>query len=97
MEVFHIKSISHPVLDPKSLFCSLAFRAMAVATAIVADAFLTTRVANIFVSAKGRRPALMQGIEGSYHKTIGLALINILLPKPIDDLGNLELRAMHYF
>ena len=81
----------------KLRFCPLAFRTIAVATAIVADAFLTATETNIYVSAQSRCATLLQGIEGTYHKTVGLALLNILLSKPIYDLGNFKLRTVHYF
>ena len=70
---------------------------MAVATAVVAVALLTASIANIFVSAQSRCPALLQGIERAQGKAIGLALVNILTPKPINDLGNFKLRTHYYF
>jgi hypothetical protein len=97
MEVFTIKGISHPVLDPESLFGTLAFGAMTVTTAIITYSLLSTAVAIINVSAQGRSTAFLKGIEDTYHKTVGMTLINILLSKPIYDLGNLKLWAMHYF
>jgi hypothetical protein len=97
MEVFTIEGIIHPVLDPESLFCPLAFRAMTVTAAVITYPLLTTAVAIIYVSAQGRSTAFLKGIEDTYHKTIWMTLINILLSKPIYDLGNLKLRAMHYF
>jgi len=70
---------------------------MAVATTIITYSLLTAGIAKIFMPAQGRCAAFLQGIKGTYHKTVGLTLLNILLSKPIYDLGNLKLRAMHYF
>jgi hypothetical protein len=53
MEVFTIESIIHPVLDPESLFGTLAFGAMTVTAAIVTYSLLTTAVAIINVSTQG--------------------------------------------
>ena len=97
MEVFHIKSISHPVLDPESLFSPLAFRTMTVATTIVTYPLPTATVAKIYMSAQSRCTAFLQCIERTYHKTIGLAPLNILLSKPIYDLGNFKLWTERYF
>ena len=49
------------------------------------------------MAAQCRCPAFLQGIECTYSKTIGLALLNKLRPKPIDDQGNFKLRAHYYF
>jgi hypothetical protein len=97
MEVFHVHGIIHPVLDPKRLFVRLAFRAMSVTAAIVTDPLPATTIAGIFVSAQGHGTAFMQSIERTHHKAVGLTLINILPPKPIDDLGNFILWTLHYF
>jgi len=97
MEVFTIKGIIHPVLDPESLFCTLAFRAMPVTAAIITYPLLTAAVAIIYVSAQGRSTAFLKGIKGTYNKTVGLTPVNKLLSKPIYDLGNLKLWPMHYF
>jgi hypothetical protein len=97
MEVFHIKGIVHPVLDPESLFCPLAFRAMTVTTTIITYPLLTADIAKIFMPSQSRCATLLQGIKGTYHKTVGLTLLNILLSKPIYDLGNFKLRTLHYF
>src|SRR5450759_1352051 len=97
MEVFTIKGIIHPVLDPKSLFCPLTFRTMAVATTIITYPLLTAAVAIINVSTQSRSTAFLKGIEGTYHKTVGMAPLNKLLSKPIYNLGNLKLWPMHYF
>jgi hypothetical protein len=97
MEVLNIKGIIHPVIDPKSLFCPLTFWAMAVSTAIVTYPLFTAGIAKIYVSAQSRCTTLLQGIESSNNKTIRLTIINILLSKPIYDLVNFKLRALHYF
>jgi hypothetical protein len=70
---------------------------MTVTAAIVTYPLLTAAVAIIYVSSQGRSTAFLEGIQGANNKTIGLTLLNKLLSKPINDLGNLELRPMHYF
>jgi hypothetical protein len=97
MEVFHIQGIIHAVFDPKCLFACLAFRAMAVTAAIIADPLFPATIANIFVSTQGHGTAFMQSIERTHHKAVGLTLVNIMLSKPIDDLGNFILWTLHYF
>ena len=97
MEVFTIEGIIHSVLDPKSLFCTLTFGTMTVTAAVITYPLLTTAVAIIYVSTQGRSTAFLKGIQSAHNKTIGLTSLNILLSKPIYDLGNLKLRAMHYF
>lgn len=97
MEVFTIEGIIHPVLDPKSLFGTLALGTMTVTAAVITYPLLTTAVAIINVPAQGRSTAFLNGIESTQNKTIGIASLNILLSKPIYDLGNLKLRTMHYF
>jgi hypothetical protein len=97
MEVFTIEGIIHPVLYPKGLFGTLAFWTMTVPTAIITYPLLTAAVAIINVSAKGRSTAFLKGIKSTYHKTVGMTLLNILLSKPVYDLGNLKLWPMHYF
>jgi len=97
MEVFTIKGIIHPVIDPESLFCPLAFRTMAVTTAIITYPLLTATETNIYVPAQSRCAAVLQRIKGTNQKTVGLVLLNILLSKPIDDLSNFKLWALHYF
>jgi len=69
---------------------------MAIATAIVTDALFAATIANIFVSAQCRCPAILQRIKRTQGKAVGLALLNKLRPKPIDDPGDFKLRA-HYF
>jgi hypothetical protein len=49
------------------------------------------------VATQSRCSAFLQGIKGTHHKTVGLVLLNKLLSKPVDDLGNLKLRTVHYF
>lgn len=97
MKVSHIKRIIHSVLDPECLFCTLAFWTMTIATAIITYPLLTTAVAIIYVSAQSRCSAFLKGIKSTYHKTIGLTLLNVLLSKPIYDLGNFKLWPVHYF
>ena len=97
MEVFTIEGIIHPVLDPKSLFCTLTFRTMTVTTAIITYPLLTTAIAIIYVSAQCRSTAFLKGIKSTHRKTIGLAPLNKLLSKPIYDLSNFELSTWHYF
>jgi hypothetical protein len=97
MEVLYIKGIIHSVLYPESLFRTLAFWAMTVATAIVTYPLPATAVAIIDVSAQRCCPALLQGIKGAHNKTIGSILLHKLLSKPIYDLGNFKLRSLHYF
>jgi hypothetical protein len=70
---------------------------MAVATAVVANPLFIAAIADIFVPAQSRCTAFLQSIERSHCKAIGLALLNILPPKPINDLGNFKLRAHYYF
>jgi hypothetical protein len=97
MEVFHIHGIIHPVFNPKCLFVRLTFRAVSVATTIVTDPLFPTTIASIFVTTQSRCPAFIQSIERTHHKAVGLALVNILPPKPIDDMGNFKLWMLHYF
>jgi hypothetical protein len=97
MEVFYIHGIIHTVFDPKCLFVCLAFWTMAVTAAIVTDSLFPATVANIFVSSQSRCTTLVQSIERTHHKTVGLTLVNILSSKPIDDLGNFILWTLHYF
>jgi hypothetical protein len=97
MEVLNIKGITHAVVDPESLFCPLAFRTMAVATAVITYPLLPAGIAKIFMSSQSRCPAFLNGIQRTHNKTVRLALLNILLSKPIYDLGNFKLRALHYF
>jgi hypothetical protein len=97
MEVLNIKSIIHPVLDPESLLCPLAFWAMTVTAAVITYPLLTTAVAIIYVSTQGRSTTFLKGIKSTYHKTVGLTLLNKLLSKPICDLGNFKLWPGHYF
>jgi hypothetical protein len=97
MEVFHIHGIIHPVFDPKCLFVCLAFRAIPVTTTVVAVTFTTAAITSICVSTQGRCPAFVQSVERTQGKIIGLALLNILQPKPIDDMGNFILWTLHYF
>jgi hypothetical protein len=70
---------------------------MTVTTTIITYPLLTAGIAKIFMSAQSRCTAFLQGIKGTYHKTVGLAFLNILLSKPIYDLGNFKLRTVHYF
>lgn len=70
---------------------------MTVTTTVVTDPLLTATIANIFVPAQSRRTTLLQGIERTQGKAIGLALPNIFSPKPIYDLGELKLRAHRLF
>jgi hypothetical protein len=97
MEVFHLHGITHPVICPDCLFAGLALRAMTVTAAVVTDPLFVAAIADIFVPAQGRCAALLQGIECTQGKTIGLILLNKLIPKPIYDLGELKLRAHYYF
>lgn len=97
MEVLAIKSIIHSVIHPEKLFCPLTFGAMTVTAAVITYPLLTAAVAIIDVSAQCCCPALLQGIKGMYHKTIGMASLNKLLSKPIYDLSNFELCTWHYF
>ena len=97
MEVFTIKGIVHPVLDPQSLFCTLAFWTMAVTAAIATYPLFPADIAIIYVSAQCCCTALLQGIKGAQSKTIRMTLHDKLLSKPIYDLGNFKLRALHYF
>jgi len=81
MEVFHIKSIIHPVIDPESLFCPLAFRAMAVATVIITDPFFTAKIAVRYslISSSERfsgsllNSKLMRAIDFTYFSSIKLS------------------------
>ena len=91
MEVLTIKSAIHPVVDPESLFCPLAFRTMTVTATIITYPLLTAAVAIIYVAAQGRSTAFLKGIKSAYNKTIGLTPLNIMLSKPINDLGNFKL------
>ena len=70
---------------------------MTVTAAVITYPLLTTAVAIINVTAQGRSTAFLKGIQSAQNKTIGIASLNKLLSKPIYDLGNLKLRAMHYF
>jgi hypothetical protein len=70
---------------------------MTVTATIITYPLLTATVAKIYMSTQSRCAALLNGIKGTYHKTVGLTLLGILLSKPINDLGNLKLWPMHYF
>jgi cobalamin synthase len=76
MKMLYIQSISHTVFCPKHLFWNLTFGAMAIATTIITETFMTTTIATIFVSAQCLSAALLQSIQGTQGKTIGLALTN---------------------
>src|SRR5450759_1529252 len=97
MKVSHIKGVVHSVLNPESLFCTLTFRAMTVTAAVITYPLLTAAVAIINVSTQRRSTAFLKGIKSTYHKTVGLTPINILLSKPIYDLSNFKLWTGHYF
>ena len=51
------QGVLHQVVDPKSLFCRLAFRAMPVATTVVTIAHRATFFACLFVPTKGSSTA----------------------------------------
>jgi len=70
---------------------------MPVSATVVTDPLFAATIAGIFVSTQGRCPAFVQSVERTQGKTIGLALLNILRPKPIDDMGNFMLWTLHYF
>ena len=97
MEVFNIHGIIHPVFDPKCLFVCLAFRAIPVTATVIAVAFTIATITLINVSTQGRCPAFVHSVERTLAKAIGLALLNILSSKPIDDMGNFKLWTLHYF
>jgi len=97
MEVLNIKGIIHPVLDPESLFCTLALGTMTVAAAIITYPLFTAAIAIIYVSAQCCCPTFLKGIKSSNYKTVGVTLLNKLLSKPIYDLSNFELSTWHYF
>jgi hypothetical protein len=69
---------------------------MTIATTIIAEALLATTVAGITVSAIRWRSALLQGIQRSQGKSVGMALRHISCSKPFDDLGNFIFRTFHY-
>src|ERR1035437_2045970 len=95
--MLYIQSIIHTVFCPKHLTGYLTLGAMTVATTIITVAFMTTTIATIFVSAQCLRAALLQSIERSQGKCIGMALADKVCPKPVDDLGEFIFRACHYF
>jgi len=70
---------------------------VAVAATVVTDPLFAATIAGIFVPAQGRGPAFVQSIERTHDKAVGLTLVNILPPKPIDDPGNFILWTLHYF
>jgi hypothetical protein len=70
---------------------------MTVATAVITYPLLTAGIAKIFMPSQSRCPAFLKGIERTYYKTVGMVPLNILLSKPIYDLGKLKLWAVHYF
>jgi hypothetical protein len=70
---------------------------MTVTTAVVTYPLFIAAIADIFMPAQGRCTALLQGIERTQGKAVGLALVNILRPKPTYDLGEFKLSAHYYF
>src|SRR5450756_328151 len=89
MKVFNIEGIVHPVLYPESLFRPLAFGTMTVTTAVITYPLFTAAIAKINMTSQSRSTAFLDGIQGAHNKTVGMTLLNILLSKPIYDLGNL--------
>ena len=53
MVMFHRKGTLHQVVDPKCLFCSLAFGTVSVATTVVAVADGSTGVTYFFMTTQG--------------------------------------------
>jgi hypothetical protein len=58
MVMLNGQGVLHQVINPESLFGSLALRAVSVSAAIIAIAYRTTVFAYFFVAAKGSRAAL---------------------------------------
>jgi hypothetical protein len=66
MKVFDGQSIVRQIVDPESLFGSLAFWAMAVATAVVTIAYGTTTIASLLVPAHGSGTATYNAAQHFY-------------------------------
>jgi hypothetical protein len=60
---------------------------MPVATTVVAEAFVSTRIAGITVSTVGLRAALLQSIQGSHLKCVGVVLLYKSSSKQPDYIG----------
>jgi hypothetical protein len=83
------------VFNPECLFCGLAFRAMTVATGVVAYMFPPTMITTIFMSAQRRCPAHGQGPKNAELIWVGLMTGDKAIAKPTDNVRNFVFGAAH--
>jgi hypothetical protein len=95
MKVLYPQGFFHAVLNPESLLCRLAFRAMPVSAAVVADAFAPAAIAALNMSAQGRGPAFLKCVERTDNIAVGLVFFDVLRSETVNDLSQPVSGIMH--